>query len=207
MKVKSGLQVEIMSDISIIDEVKFTAKQLKKIMPDKSHCSLLNEATKQKTSFKNYQELLSREKNKSSLSPEEISKKHIQKVLDEDADLSYFGIGIFDNGRGLSFIDRQKKLSKLREELLNSHEEFTAACEWFKTQKIIKNFNRKRTSYGIKHDAERAMNRYISNGTLIAAAVHMGFKYQKIRFGISPNVYFNISQTTLKESNKKLLSR
>jgi hypothetical protein len=55
-----------------------------------------------------------------------------------------------------------------------------------------KSMNRKRSSYGLKHDAERAAGDYVANGMLIAVALAMGFSAERTHAG-SPNAYFNIS--------------
>ena len=59
--------------------------------------------------------------------------------------------------------------------LFDHLEEFEVTCEWLKSIEKIKSFNNSSTSYGIKHIAERAINTYISNDTMIAAAVYSGF--------------------------------
>jgi hypothetical protein len=51
--------------------------------------------------------------------------------------------------------------------------------------------NRRRGSYGLKHDAERATSDYVTNGMLIAAALAMDFSAVPTHSG-SPNAYFNI---------------
>ncbi|MEM7485484.1 MAG: hypothetical protein AAF348_09765 [Bacteroidota bacterium] len=39
-------------------------------------------------------------------------------------------------------------------------------------------FNQKQSSYGLKHKVERQLNRYVSNGELIAAMILCGYAYQ-----------------------------
>src|SRR5687767_4703646 len=42
-----------------------------------------------------------------------------------------------------------------------------------------KTINRSRSSYGLKHDVERASGRaYVTNGAFIAAAIGLGFKFK-----------------------------
>lgn len=68
----------------------------------------------------------------------------------------------------------------------------------------IQNINRKHTSYGLKHLAERWAEKrsdnqfnYISNGSLILAMIAAGFHF--IRYEDSPNVCFNVSERALKK--------
>jgi hypothetical protein len=51
--------------------------------------------------------------------------------------------------------------------------------------------NRRQGSYGLKHVAERATGRYISNGAFILAALRLG--YAARRFPNSPNCAFNMT--------------
>ena len=47
--------------------------------------------------------------------------------------------------------------------------------------------NRKRSSYGLKHDAERMSGDYVANGMMIAAALAMGlFRTHPFRFTQRP---------------------
>jgi|TARA_R110002124_G_scaffold45705_2_gene137972 hypothetical protein len=57
--------------------------------------------------------------------------------------------------------------------------------------------NRKITSYGWKHIAEKNSERkYISNGAFIFAAIKLGFLVKCIEDG--PNAYINISSKSIK---------
>lgn len=81
--------------------------------------------------------------------------------------------------------------------LFDHFNEFEKACEWLKNIEKINSFNHSSTSYGIKHIAERAIKTYISNETIIAAAVYSGFNIKLIED--SPNVLFNMSKKSLKQ--------
>jgi hypothetical protein len=61
--------------------------------------------------------------------------------------------------------------------MLSEHgvDEFSRAAEFLFRFGRQKSVNRKRASYGLKHDAERAAGNYVANGMLIAAALAMGF--------------------------------
>lgn len=54
-------------------------------------------------------------------------------------------------------------------------------------------FYKNRTSYGIKHDLEIILGRYITNGECIAAFIECGFQI----LPCGPNAYFNIERKSL----------
>lgn len=67
----------------------------------------------------------------------------------------------------------------------------------------IRTINKNYSSYELKHLAERWAKQisdneinYISNGTFILAMVEAGFRFVRIKN--TPNVYFNVSERTLK---------
>lgn len=71
----------------------------------------------------------------------------------------------------------------------------------------VRTINKNHTSYGLKHLAERRAKilsdnevYYISNGALILAMIHAGFRF--VRDGVSPNAFFNVSERTLKKIYK-----
>lgn len=82
-----------------------------------------------------------------------------------------------------------------RAALLRATTEIETARAWLAGQRRIANLNQRRTSYGLKHVAERAMGRYISNGAFIAAALLDGWQVKRLPSG--PNAWLNISQKTL----------
>lgn len=68
-----------------------------------------------------------------------------------------------------------------------------------------KSFNSIRTSYGLKHDLERHIGKYVTNGELIYAMYLEGYKIKKRNSSL--NCSFNISSVGLKnlvDSNKLL---
>ncbi|EMI4157302.1 hypothetical protein V6432_004271 [Vibrio parahaemolyticus] len=123
----------------------------------------------------------------------------IQAVIDLVPELTDFGVGIYDNGRGLDKVQRKVEFDKNQSLLLDSSESFDKAVIWLKQVEKIKSFNSHRSSYGLKHLAEKEIG-YITNGVFIAAAIHCGFKY-KINPN-SPNVQFNMSEKSLKMLEK-----
>jgi hypothetical protein len=76
--------------------------------------------------------------------------------------------------------------------------EFGVCCEWLKGCVRRKTVNASISSYTLKHMVEAWAKKsgrddyYVSNGSFIAAAIHMGFAYKE-DFD-SPNVRFNISK-------------
>lgn len=64
--------------------------------------------------------------------------------------------------------------------------------------KKIRSINYRVSSYGIKHDVERRIGYYVSNGELIAAMIILGFEYKRPRGSAGINCYFNVSMKSLK---------
>jgi hypothetical protein len=54
-------------------------------------------------------------------------------------------------------------------------DEFIRAATFLSKFGRRKSMNRARSSYGLKHDAERMPGDYVANGMMIAAALAMGF--------------------------------
>ena len=133
-----------------------------------------------------------------------MTKNKIITVLKEVPDLTDFGIGLFENGRGLTSEEYRKKFKSEQERLIESTEEFERVCQWLYQIDKIKTINNKRGSYGLKHIAEREVG-YITNGVFIAAAIHSGFKY-KIYPG-SPNVSFNMSEKSIKRIEQNIRNK
>ncbi len=122
----------------------------------------------------------------------------IDSVVAKEPTLTAFGLGVFDQSR-LTGPERKKKFDDDRAEMYGSEceQQFMQACRFLAEVAPIATFNSRRTSYGLKHVCERWAGRYISNGMLIAAAIHSGFKWRKVNWD-SPNVVFNISERSLK---------
>ena len=60
--------------------------------------------------------------------------------------------------------------------------------------------NTSRSSYGLKHSAERALGFYISNYELVEVMLKLGYTASKIKS--SPNYIFNASYTALTTKEK-----
>lgn len=75
--------------------------------------------------------------------------------------------------------------------------EIQQAVKWLEKVDRRGTVNRKITSYGWKHIAEKNSERkYISNGAFIFAAIKLGFLVKCIEDG--PNAYINISSKSIK---------
>lgn len=128
-----------------------------------------------------------------------MSRDFIQAVIDLVPELTDFGIGIYDGGRELDKAQKKDAFDKNQSSLLDSSESFEKTVTWLKQIEKIQSFNTHRSSYGLKHLAEKDIG-YITNGVFIAAAIHSGFKYKINRD--SPNVLFNMSENSLKKLEK-----
>lgn len=77
-------------------------------------------------------------------------------------------------------------------------DQFKRSCEFLAPAIRRVKINKSRSSYGYKHDAERMFrdrgldDAYICKGALIAAAIHLGFRYKKNL----ANAHFNIAAMT-----------
>ena len=112
--------------------------------------------------------------------------------------LNDFGIGMYSQDRKLPEAERRARFEENRQQLRNSAERVAATVEWLRQNvEPIKTINRKHTSYGIKHIAEKDIG-YITNGVFIAAAVIAGYPYEIVPG--SPNVPFGMSEKSLKET-------
>lgn len=109
-----------------------------------------------------------------SLSRAEIE-KHLAQVMADEPLLNSLGIGAF----GTPKPERMEVLSKRREELWNYVPDIEWCAAWL-VENIapIKSINRRHSSYGLKHLAEKFSPRgYITNGAFIAAAIIAGYRY------------------------------
>jgi hypothetical protein len=88
--------------------------------------------------------------------------------------------------------------SDLKEYLV---QEVARAIEWLQLCEQTEKVDRRQTSYGLKHEAERwcrgqgQPNGYVSNGALLMAAYILGFKiYRPAKRPDFPNAFLNISR-------------
>jgi hypothetical protein len=117
----------------------------------------------------------------------------VRRAMDLEPELSGFGYRV-PRDRGETPEEAEALFLANRAEMLGEQgvDEFIRAAEFLSKFGRRKSLNRKRTSYGLKHDAERAAGDYVSNGMMIAAALAMGFSAERTHAG-SPNAHFNIS--------------
>jgi hypothetical protein len=116
----------------------------------------------------------------------------VEAVLTAHPELSGFGLGLNYNFRE-PFAERQARHKVDRDEMLTPSGlvEFEDACAYIAAIGIRKTVNRNFTSYTWKHRAERWADTYICNGSMIAAAFHMGVKVQREGYK-SPNAFLAI---------------
>jgi hypothetical protein len=96
--------------------------------------------------------------------------------------------------RDETFEEAETQFLANRAEMLDEHaiDEFIRAAALLSKFGRRKSMNRARSSYGLKHDAERMSGDYVANGMMIAAALAMGFSAERPHSGL-PNAHFNIS--------------
>ena len=76
--------------------------------------------------------------------------------------------------------------------------EIEKAIEWIRANaEMRKTINKRYTSYGLKHIAERWAKEYISNDSLIEAMCQCGYNIQRCSPS-SPNYWFNIKTLKVK---------
>jgi hypothetical protein len=140
-------------------------------------------------------------------------------VMDREPDLGVNGFQAFyptgkdgQEGRNSHWMettrDKYLKDAAFFRELLAGEEalgQFITASAWLARIGRIQTINRRFGSYGLKHICERAMNRYVSNGVFIAAAIHAGFAVYRYRdeYGrTGPNCAFNMSTADIRAAEQ-----
>jgi hypothetical protein len=68
--------------------------------------------------------------------------------------------------------------------------QFILCRRWLRQFKQLTRVSKLNSSYGLKHRVEKAMDEYIQNGALIAAAIAEGIQVQRVDGG--PNAWFAI---------------
>lgn len=121
-----------------------------------------------------------------------LARVGIQRAMDLEPYLTHFGYGIFHEPK-LNAEERRAKFASNRGRMLDDHsaDEFIRAVKFLSGFGRRKTINRKSSSYGLKHGAEKFAGGYVANGMLIAAALALGFSAQPTHPG-SPNAWFNI---------------
>ena len=119
----------------------------------------------------------------------------IKAVMDREPVLARWGFG-YSKDRKKSLDERRLEFQANRAKLLTplGIDEFLLAREYLSYYPCRRSINYRASSYGLKHGAERfhhergVAGAYVGNGSLIAAALDMGFNYR----AEGPNAYFNI---------------
>lgn len=115
--------------------------------------------------------------------------KTLAEVMDSNTDLTDFGFGTF---RGQDFEEERRKLAL-------SGAAFNATCGWISLRlRKAKRLNRKRSSYGMKHIAEKEIG-YITNGVFIAAMIACGYSVKRI----GPNACFDVAEASVSEAEQR----
>lgn len=124
-----------------------------------------------------------------------VNRNDVEQILKEHPELNSFGVGLYDNEKNPS------ELQRGREYLLNQRglEEIKRAMDYLTLCGYRKSINYNSSSYGLKHRVERYYrdsnccgNNYVSNGAFIVAALLCGFKIKSKEWS-GPNVFLNIS--------------
>jgi hypothetical protein len=125
-----------------------------------------------------------------------MTSEDIKAVIEKIPQLTDFGIGLYEQGRGLSPDERAEEFRRHQQDLIDSAASCTLVCQWLANLEKTKTINERHSSYGLKHMAARAIG-YVTNGVFIAAAVHCGFPYRL--HPESPNVCFGISERSIRK--------
>lgn len=130
-------------------------------------------------------------------------------VMEREPDLGTGGFQTWDGRRSVR--ENAEDFRANRAEMLEAHsvEEFARAVAFLETKEQARTMNRRGTSYGYKHQAERfhreqqpAANAYVANGMFIAAALHLGFTVK--RDGAGPNAFINIASPPVRRDRSGL---
>lgn len=146
-----------------------------------------------------------------------VGRASVRAVLEDEPRLTLHGIGVGrpkrkDDGKWETPREHYARVVQSREEYVSDSgvEEFLAALAFVERITPTKTVRPNTGSYGLKHIAEKYActypdgsdlgPRYISNGALIGAAIHAGFKYKTFTDELgydSLNVTFNMSKPAL----------
>jgi hypothetical protein len=128
-----------------------------------------------------------------------MNREDIAKVIQQEPRLTDFGLGIFEypGQKPPSHHPLYEAFLAEQKELFDAEKRCTAICAWLTGVVMRKTINPNAYSYGLKHLCEREIGRYVTNGELIAACIHMGLTFAQAG-SRSPNVCFNISSRWLK---------
>jgi hypothetical protein len=119
------------------------------------------------------------------------SEQDLLKAMDQEPSLTDYGLETPGTRRLSTKEERIELFKRDRERLKSRLEEFQACCYWLTLCQQRRTINPRWTSYGLKHEAERYLDTYISNGVFIASVIHLGILYKA--FPGNPNVQVALS--------------
>lgn len=113
--------------------------------------------------------------------------------MELEPSLTTFGYGV-SYDRKQTDAERRVRFAENRASLLDDYyvDRFLRAASFLSQFGRRKTINRKSSSYGLKHEAEKLAGGYVAIGTFIDAALALGFSAQPTD-PESPNAWFNIS--------------
>jgi hypothetical protein len=122
-----------------------------------------------------------------------ISIEDFKKVIEGEPSLTRSGVNSLYTIKAfkkISLDEAKEQLKRDRESFLLHFDEFKICCDWLTKFKKVR--TPQYSSYYLKHVVEKLAGVHISNGTLIAAALHLGLPTKF--FHDSPNVNVAISK-------------
>lgn len=112
-----------------------------------------------------------------------LTKQDLMKAMEKEPGLTDMGISWKTSG---------DDFERHRTDLADNLKDFRLCCKWLSQCKQIKTINRQAgNSYSLKPLIEAWAGKYISNGAIIAAAIHLEIPYQT--FFDSPNICLALS--------------
>lgn len=103
-----------------------------------------------------------------------VTKSDFKKVINKEPSLTSRGINsLFQikKHKKLSLEEAKKEFERERELFVSDYEDFKICCEWLSKFEKIK--TPQFSSYYLKHVVEKLAGEGVSNGALIAAAIHL----------------------------------
>ncbi len=118
-------------------------------------------------------------------------------TMQSHPELNDFGVGLFYADYKKSKSEQQAIYEANRRALHKSAAAVETTVTWLRENiEPTKTVNKRQTSYGIKHVADKDIG-YITNGVFIAAGIIAGYPYEIVPG--SPNVPFGMSEKSLRE--------
>lgn len=131
-----------------------------------------------------------------------MTRDEVNGILQQHPRLNFGGYGLGCGERKLSPSERMGKIDGLRAHLLDDESiaQIGKVCDWINANlEMQKTTNLRMSSYGLKHVVEKEIG-YVSNGQFIVAALLCGYCIGKVDY----NVFFNIKQSSIKRTCKKV---